>query len=150
MKLQMWVGIMLAASLGGCRTNQTTIFVEQSLNREFAKIACDTYKRDHNTSPCLRAPDQMTTDLETRLASAILQNPSCKHVTVSRGPVGEEQMKDYLAGWSLTFDIGIGDRDIDYSNSAWQLLDHKTKKRFDGSLKNSVDAATQICTVTLR
>ena len=149
MKPQRLLCILLVGCLCGCRTRQTTIFVEQNLNRDYARIACDTYKRNHN-SACLRTPEQMTTDLEQRLASAVLQNPACKHVTISRGPVAQENMKDYLAGWSLTFDIGIADRDIDYSNCAWQLLDHQTKKRFDGPLKNSADAATQICLLTLR
>lgn len=149
MKLQTLIGILLAGSLCSCRTHQTTIFVEQPMNRDYAKIACDIYKRNHD-SACLRTPEQITADLEERLASALLRNPACKYVTISHGPVGEEDMKNYLAGWSLTFDVAIGNRDVDYSNSGWQLFDHRTKKRFDGSLRDSADAATQICLVTLR
>jgi hypothetical protein len=149
MKLRTLEWILLTSSLCGCRTHQTTIFVEQTLNRDYAKIACDIYKRNHNIT-CLRTPDQMTTDLQARLTLAVLQNPACKHVTISYTPVSEEKMKDYLAGWSLTFDVGIDDRDIDYSNSAWHMLDHKTKKRFDGPLRNSADDSTQICLAALR
>jgi hypothetical protein len=149
MKLQTFICVLFVGSLCSCQTHQTTIFVEQTLNRDYAKIACDIYKRNHD-SACLRTPEQMTADLEERLASAVRQDPACRYVTISHGPVGDENMKSYLAGWSLTFDIGIGNRDIDYSNSAWHLLDHKTKKSFDGSLENSADAATQICLVTLR
>ena len=78
-------------------------------------------------------------------ASAVLQSPACKHVRISYEPVGEVDMKDYLSGWSLTFDVGIDSRDIDYSNSAWLMLDNKTKKRFEGPLKNAAEVATQIC-----
>lgn len=143
------VCILLAGSSCGCRNQQTTIFVEHSLNRDYAKTACDIYKRSHNT-PCLRTPEQMTTDLEARLTSAVQQNPACKHVIINSDPVAGENMKTYMAGWTLTFDFGIVDRDLDYSNSAWELFDHKTKKRFDGPLKNSADVATQICLVALR
>jgi hypothetical protein len=144
MKAQLFTCILLAGSLYGCRTRQTTIFLEQASNRDFAKIACEIYKHDHNIA-CIKTPKQMATDMTLRLALAVLQNPACKHVTISYTPVGEENMKSYLAGQSLTFNVAIDGGDIDYSNSNWWMLDNKTKKRFEGPLKNSVEAATQIC-----
>jgi hypothetical protein len=53
-----------------------------------------------------------------------------------------------LGGWSLTINTRIDGRDIDYSNSVWQMLDNKTKKRFEGPLKDAAEAAGQICMVT--
>jgi hypothetical protein len=84
-------------------------------------------------------------DLRREFASAFLQSKACRGVSISYDPVGDEAMKDYLSGWSLTFDIGITGRDIDYVHSAWQMLDHKTKRRFEGTLKDVDEAATQIC-----
>jgi hypothetical protein len=149
MKQQTLVCILLAGSLSGCRTHETTVFVERSANRDYVKIACDVYKYDHH-SACLRTPKQMTADLEVRLTSAMLENPACKHVTISYTPVSEENEKYYLAGWSLIFHVGIDGRDIDYSHSVWSMFDNKTKKRFDGSLSDSVEAATQICILAAR
>jgi hypothetical protein len=149
MKLQTLVCILLVGSLSSCRTSQRTIFIEQAVNRDYVKIACDIYKYDHH-SACLRTPKQITADLEASLMSAMLQNPACQHVTISYTPVAEEKMKDYLDGWSLTFDVGIDGRDIDYSRSVWSMFDNKTKKRFYGSLSDSVEAATQICVLVTR
>lgn len=149
MKLETLACILLAGNLSGCGTSQRTIFIEQAVNRDYAKIACDLYKYDHH-SACLRTPKQMTADLEARLTSAMLKSPACKHVAINYTPVAPENIKYYLAGWSLTFNVEIDGRDIDYSHSAWSMLDNKTKKRFDGSLSNSVEAATQICILAAR
>ena len=148
MKPQILTSILLAGSLSGCQTRKNTIFLEQAWNRDYAKNACEIYKRNYNAA-CIKTPEQMATELKLRFASAVLQSPACKHVTISYTPVGEEEdIKDYLGGWSLTFNVGIDIRDIDYSNSVWQMLDNKTKKRFEGPLKDAAEAATQICIAT--
>jgi len=147
MKPKILTSILLAVSLSGCQTHKNQIFLEQAWNRDYAKNACEIYKRNYNVA-CIKTPEQMATELKRRFASAVLQSPACKHVAISYAPVGEEDMKDYLDGWNLTFNVGIDIRDIDYSNSAWQMLDNKTKKRFQGPLKDAAEAATQICTVT--
>jgi hypothetical protein len=141
--------ILLAGSLSGCQTRKNMIFLEQAWNRDYAKNACQIYKRNYNVA-CVKTPEQMATELKRRFASAVLQSPACKHVRISYEPVGEVDMKDYLSGWSLTFDVGIDIRDIDYSNSAWQMLDNKTNKRFEGPLKDAAEAATRICIATTR
>jgi hypothetical protein len=147
MKSQIWTWILLTGSLAGCQTPKTTVFLEQAWNRDYAKNACEIYKRNYKAA-CLKTPEQMATELKLKLASAVLQSPACKHVTISYTPVGEENMKDYLGGWSLTINVRIDGRDIDYSNSVWQMLDNKTKKRFEGPLKDAAEAAGQICMVT--
>ncbi len=147
MKPQILTSILLAGSLSGCQTRKNTIFLEQSWNRDYAKNACQIYKRNYNVA-CIKTSEQMATELKRRFASAVQQSLACQHVRISYEPVGDEDMKDYLSGWSLTFHVGIDIRDIDYSNSAWQMLDNKTKKRFEGPLNNAAEAATQICTVT--
>ena len=147
MKPQILAWILLAGSLSGCQTRKNTIFLEQAWNRDHAKHACEIYKRSYNVA-CIKTPEQMATELKQRFASAVLQNPACRHVRISYEPVDEEDMKDYLSGWSLTFDVGIGVRDIDYSSSAWQMLDNKTKKRFEGPFEDPAKAATQICIAT--
>jgi len=147
MKPQILTSILLAGSLCGCQRHKNTIFLEHPWNRDYAKNACEIYKRNYNVA-CVKTPEQMATELKRRFASAVLQSPACKHVRISYAPVGEEDMKDYLDGWNLTFNVGIDIRDIDYSNSVWQMLDNKTKKRFQGPLKDAAEAATQICTVT--
>ena len=147
MQPQVLASILLAGSLSGCHTRKNTIFLEQAWNRDHAKNACEIYRRTYNVA-CIKTPEQMATELKRRFGAAVLRSPACRNVKISYEPVGEEDMKDYLSGWSLTFNVGIGIRDIDYSNSAWQMLDNKTKKRFDGSLEDAAEAATQICIAT--
>jgi len=144
MKRRIWTSILLAGTLSGCQARKNTIFLEQAWNRDYAKNACETYKRN-STVACIKTPKQMATELKQRFASAVLQSPACKQVRISYEPVGEENLKDYLDGWSLAFNVGIDSRDIDYSNSAWRMLDNKTKKRFEGPLKDAAEVATQIC-----
>jgi hypothetical protein len=64
-----------------------------------------TYTRN-STGVGIKTPEQMATELKQRFASAVLQSPACKHVRISYEPVGEESMKVYLDGWSLTFNVG--------------------------------------------
>ena len=149
MKPHILILILLLCGVSACQTQKTTIFVDQTWNRSYAKTACDIYKHNYGAA-CVKTPQQMATELKARLSSAAQKSPACKNMTISYEPVGEETMKEYLDGWSLTLNVGIGGRDIDYSRSVWSMLDNKTKKRFDGPLWNSVEAATQICTVATR
>jgi hypothetical protein len=144
MKPRLLTWVLLVGSLCGCQRQKTTIFVDQAWNRGYAKNACDMYKRNYGTA-CLKTPEQMATELKVKLASGVRQSRACENVRISYEPVGEGSMKEYLEGWSLTFNVGIDSRDIDYSNSAWLMLDNKTKKRFEGPLKNAAEVATQIC-----
>jgi len=146
MKSQLLTWILVVGSLSACQRQKTTIFVDQTWNRDYAKNACDTYKRNYEAA-CLKTSEQMATELKLRLASEVLHNRACKNVAIHYEPVDEENMRDYFAGLSLTLNVGIDDRDIDYSHSVWSLLDNKTKNRFDGPLRDSVEAATQICIV---
>ncbi|MGC2830249.1 MAG: hypothetical protein WB994_11465 [Candidatus Acidiferrum sp.] len=67
---------------------------------------------------------------------------------ITSEPIGAQNLKDYENGWSLSFNVGIEGGDIDYSNSVWQIIDVKTKKRFgEGPMKDAVEAAARICTV---
>lgn len=149
MKVQLLTWILLVGSLSGCQKQKTTIFVDQTWNRNYAKISCEIYKSNHDAA-CIKTPEQMATELRLRLASAVLNSRACKNVAISYALVGEENMKDYLGGWSLTLNVGIEGRDIDYAHSVWSMLDNKTKKRFDGPLSDSGEAATQICLVAAR
>jgi len=142
MKAQLFTAILFVGTLTGCQTRKMTIFLDQSWNRDNAKNASEVYTSNNS---CVRIPQQMADDLRREFASAFLQSRACKGVNISYDPVGDEAMKDYLSGWSLTFDIGIASRDIDYTHSGWQMLDHKTKRRFEGPLKDVDEAATQIC-----
>lgn len=146
-KILLW--ILFVGSLAGCQTRKNTIFLEQTWNRDYAKNACQMYKHSYN-SACIKTPEQIATELKLRFASAVRQSPACKLVTISSAPVGQEDLKDYLRGWSLTFDVEIEAGDIDYSHSDWSMLDNKTKKRFGGPLWDSVEAATQICVAASR
>jgi hypothetical protein len=109
--------------------------------------ACEIYKKNYKVA-CFNNPEQISTELRLRFASAIRQSAACKDVTVSDEPLGQQNMKAFEDGWSLSFNVGIDGGDIDYSNSQWQIIDNKTKKRFgEGPLKDAVEAATRICTV---
>jgi len=149
MKPRLLTWILLVGSLSACQGQRTTIFVDQAWNRGFAKNACDLYERNYGTA-CLKTPEQIATELKVKLASGAQQSRACDNVTISYELVGEESLKDYLGGWSLTLNIGIDSRDIDYSHSVWTMLDNKTKKRFEGLLRDSVEAATEICSVATR
>src|SRR5260370_41398061 len=90
----------------------------------------------------------MATELRLRFASAVLQSPACRDVTVTNEPLGERNLKDYEDGWSLSFNVGIDGGDIDYSNSDWQVIDNQTKKPFrEGPIKNGVEAPKPYCIV---
>ena len=141
------IGILLAGILCGCQKQKETIFLDSAWNRDYAMNACEIYKRNLGVA-CINTPEQMATQLRLRLASAVLQSPACKDVTITNELLDEQNMKAYENGWSLSFDVGIDGGDIDYSNSEWQIIDNKTKKRFgEGPLKDPVEAATRVCIV---
>jgi hypothetical protein len=107
------------------------------------------YKKNLGVA-CIKTPEQIATELRLRFASAVLQSPACRDVTITNEPLGERNLKDYENGWSLSFNAGIDGGDIDYSNSEWQIIDNKTKKRFgEGPMKDAVEAAARICTLQL-
>ena len=138
---------LLVGTLSGCRTRKTTIFVDNWWNRDYAKNACEAYQERYNVG-CFKTPDEIATELKLRFASSILQAPACKDVTISYEPLNEKNLKAYEDGWDLSFNIGVDGGDVDYSNSIWQIIDGRTKKRFaEGPLKDPVEAATRVCTV---
>jgi hypothetical protein len=123
------------------------IFLDSAWNRDYSMNACEIYKKNLGVA-CIKTSEQMATELRLRFASAVLQSPACKDVTITNEHLGERNLKEYEGGWSLAFNVGIDGGDIDYSNSEWQIIDNKTKKRFsEGPLKDAVEAATRICTV---
>ena len=144
---QLMMCVLLAGILSACQKRKETIFLDSAWSRDYAMNACEIYKKNYNIA-CFKTPEQMATELRLRFASAVLQSPACKDVTITNEPLGERNLKDYEGGWSLSFNVGIDGGDIDYSNSEWQIIDNKTKKRFsEGPLKDAVEAATRICTV---
>jgi|ERR1700676_5464781 len=144
---QFIICVLLAGILSGCQKRKETIFLDSAWNRDYAMNACEIYKKNLGVA-CIKTPEQTATELRLRFASAVLQSPACKDVTVTNEPLGEQNMKDYENGWSLSFNVGIDGGDIDYSNSEWQIIDVKTKKRFgEGPMKDAVEAASRICTV---
>lgn len=146
MKSQVLIWILLVGSLSACQRQKATIFVDHTWNRYHAKNACDMYKRNYEAA-CFKTPEQIATELKLRLASAFLHNRACKNVVIRYEFVDEQDMKDYLDGWRLTLNAEIDGRVIDYSHSVWSMFDNKTKKRFDGPLADSAEAATEICMV---
>ena len=146
MKPQLLIWILLVGSLSACQRQKVTIFVDHTWNRDYAKNACDMYKRN-NEAACVKTPEQIATELKLRLAAGFQHNRACKNVVIRYEFVDEQDMKDYLDGWRLTLNAGIDGRVIDYSHSVWGMFDNKTMKRFDGPLEDSVDAATRICMV---
>jgi hypothetical protein len=144
---QLIICVLLAGILSGCQKQKETVFLDSWWNRDYAMNACEIYKKNLGVA-CINTPEQMATELRLRLASAVLQSPACKDVTITNEPLGEKNLKEYEGGWSLSFNVGIDGGAIDYSNSEWQIIDNKTKKRFsEGPLKDAVEAATRICTV---
>jgi hypothetical protein len=138
---------VLLVGLSGCQKQKTKIFLDTWWNRDYAMNACEIYKK-RTIVACFKTPDQIATELRLRFASAVLQSPACRDVTISSEPLGERNLKDYERGWSLSFNIAIDAGDIDYSNSQWQIIDNKTKKRFsEGPLNDVVEAATRVCVV---
>jgi len=138
---------LCASALFGCQKRKETIFLDSAWNRDYAMNACEIYKKNLSVA-CIKTPEQMATELRLRFASAVLQSSACKDVTVTNEPLGQQNMKRFEVGWSLSFNVGIDGGDIDYSNSEWQIIDNKTQKRFgEGSLKDTVEAAERICTV---
>jgi hypothetical protein len=96
----------------------------------------------------INTPEQMATELRLRFASAVLQSPACKDVTVTYEPMGAGNTNEFQSGWSLSFNVHIDGGAIDYSNSEWQIVEIKTKKRFsEGPMKDAVETATRVCIV---
>src|SRR5712692_43924 len=146
MRLQRFIlWALLVGSLSGCQKQKATVFLDSAWNRDYAMNACEIYKRNYKAA-CFKTPEQISTELRLRFASAIRQSAACKDVTVSDEPLGQQNMKAFENGWSLSFNVGIDGGDIDYSNSQWQIIDNKTKKRFgEGPMKDAVEAATRVC-----
>lgn len=138
---------LLVSVLCACQKQKETIFLDSWWNRDYAMNACEIYEKNLGVA-CINTPEQMATELRLRFASAVLQSPACKDVTITNEPLSERNLKDFEGGWSLSFNVGIDGGAIDYSNSEWQIVDIKTKKRFgEGPMKGAVDAATRICIV---
>jgi hypothetical protein len=147
MARQLLICVLLAGVLSGCQKRKETIFLDSAWNRDYAMNACEIYKKNLGVA-CIKTPEQIATELRLRFASAVLQSPACKDVTITDEPLGQQNMKAFDGGWSLSFNVGIDGGDIDYSNSEWQIIDNKTKKRFgEGPIKDAVQAAARICTV---
>jgi hypothetical protein len=139
--------ILLSGVLCGCQKQKETIFLDSWWNRDYAMNACELYKKNLGVA-CINTPEQMATELRLRFASAVLQSPACKDVTITNEPMGASNTNEYQSGWNLSFNVGIDGGAIDYSNSVWQIVDIKTHKRFsEGPLKDAVEAATRVCTV---
>jgi hypothetical protein len=145
--LQIFLCTLLAISLSGCQRQKETVFLDSAWNRDYAKNACEVYRKNLGVA-CFKTPEQMATELKLRFASAVLQTPACKDVTINNELLSERNIEAFEHGWSLSFNVGINGGDIDYPNSEWQIIDNKTKKRFgEGPLKDAVEAAARICTV---
>jgi|SRR5579883_1276100 len=143
------VTILLVPSLFicGCRTQKTIIFLDSAWNRDYAKNACDIYKKNTGIA-CLSTPEGIATQQKLMFASAFRQTPACKDVTLSYVAISEQNLKEYENGWSLSFDTGIDGGNVDESNSQWQIIDNKNAKQYsEGSLRDAVEAATRICIV---
>src|ERR1700730_2504422 len=143
---QIAASALLASVLCACQKGKETIFLDSAWNRDYAMNECETYRKNLGVA-CIKTPEQMATELRLRFASAVLQSPACEDVSITNEPLGEQNLKEYEGGWSLSFNVGVDGGDIDYSNSMWQIIDIKTKKRFsEGPLKDAVEAATRVCT----
>lgn len=138
---------LLAGVFCACQKQKETIFLDSAWDRDYAMNACEIFKKNSGVD-CIKTPEQMATELRLRFASSVLQSQACKGVIITSEPIGAQNLKDYENGWSLSFNVGIEGGDIDYSNSVWQIIDVKTKKRFgEGPMKDAVEAAARICTV---
>ena len=139
--------ILFVGVLSGCQKRKETIFIDSAWNRDYAMNACEIYKKNLGVA-CIKTPEQMATELRLRFASAVLQSPACKDVAITDEPLSERNLKDCENGWSLSFNVGIDGGGIDYSNSEWQIIDVKTRKRFgEGPMKDAVESAIRICIV---
>src|SRR5260370_42055436 len=118
---------LLAVFLSEFQKRKESVFHDSARSRDYAMHACEIYKKNLSVA-CIKTPEQMASELRLRFASAVLQRPACRDVTVTNEPLGERNLKDYEDGWSLSFNVGIDGGDIDYSNSEWQVIHHKTKK----------------------
>jgi hypothetical protein len=143
---QIAASALLVTALCGCQKQKETIFIDSWWNRDYAMNACYSYKQNAGVA-CINTPEQMAAELRSRFASAVLQTPTCKDVTISYDTFGGYKPNPQ-GGWSLSFNVAIDGGEIDYSNSDWQIIDIKTNRRFSkGSLKDAVEAARRVCTV---
>ncbi len=139
--------VLLAVVLTGCHKQKTTIFLDTAWNRDFAENACEASRKNHQT-PCFQSPEQIANELRVKFLSVFQQTPACKDVSISADPLNAGKLKEHEAGWSLSFNIGLENGEIDYPSSEWQIIDNKTLKRFSaGTLKDMNQAATQVCIV---
>src|SRR5467141_3043087 len=103
-QLMMWV--LLAGILSGWQKRKETVFLDSWWNRDYAMNACEIYKRNLGVA-CINTPEQMATELRLRFASAVLQSPACKDVTITYAPMGGGNTNEYQSGWSLSFNVGF-------------------------------------------
>jgi hypothetical protein len=143
---QIAASALLVTALCGCQKQKETIFIDSWWSRDYAMNACNSYKQSAGVA-CINTPEEMAAELRSRFSSAVLQSPACKDVTINYDTFGGDKPNAH-GGWSLSFNVAIGGGAIDYSNSAWQIIDIKTNKRFsEGPLKDAVEAATRVCNV---
>ena len=127
---------LLTVALSGCQKQKTAIFLDTAWNQDFAKNACEISEKNHQIA-CFQGPEQIANELRVRFLSAFQQTPACKDVSINSGPLNAGKLNEHEAGWSLSFNIGLENGEIDYPFSEWQIIDNKTLKRFSaGTLKD--------------
>jgi len=102
---QVAASALLASALWACQRRKERIFLDSAWSRDYATNACEIYKRSLGVN-CIKTPEQMATELRLRFASAVLQSPACKDVTITNEPLGEQNLKEYESAWSLSFNVG--------------------------------------------
>src|SRR6267154_275913 len=139
---------LLFVTLPGCQKKKMPIFLNMAWNRDYASSACQLSEKSHRIA-CLHSPDQIANTLKLKFDSAFQQTPTCRDVTISHDLLKASNLKEYEAAWSLSFNVGLENGEIDYATSEWQLLNNQTplKQFSEGSLKNMVEAATRVCIV---
>ena len=130
------------------------VLIDGWWNRDYIQNVCELTEKNRNMR-CIRTPKEMAADERVRFASAFQASPACKDVSIYTGfddsPLKLPKDKNEKASntdWSLSFNVGIENGDIDYASSEWQIIDNKTLKRFgEGSLADMNQAASQVCTI---
>ena len=152
-----WIFSVLGATLViwlAAPKHKPVVLIDGWWNRDYIKNVCELTEKNRNMS-CIRTPEEMAADERVRFVSAFQASPACKDVSIYTGfddsPLKLPKDKNENANktdWSLSFNVGIENGDIDYASSEWQIIDDKTLKHFgEGSLADMSQAASQVCTI---
>jgi hypothetical protein len=140
------------AFLAGCtKPANRTIYIDGWWDFDYANNVCAVIEKS-NGNRCVFAGADYARQLEVAFTSAVQTNPACGGLKILNDyhdpKTDGATTKLAAAGWSLSFNTDIENGELNAKGSMWQIIDHKTLKRFaEGDMGDAYEASTRVCTM---